>query len=58
MPPAFRSGSIDIAVSLCPEIAVDRELTPIRKERLVALLAERVRRLRALDGDRTIRLVA
>jgi DNA-binding transcriptional LysR family regulator len=40
MPPAFRSGSIDIAVSLCPEIAAELELTPIRKERLVALLPE------------------
>jgi DNA-binding transcriptional LysR family regulator len=40
MPPAFRSGSIDIAVSLCPEIAAELELAPIRKERLVALLPE------------------
>jgi DNA-binding transcriptional LysR family regulator len=38
IPPAFRSGSIDIALSLCPEIAADLELAPIRKERLVALL--------------------
>ena len=38
MPPAFRNGSIDIALSLCPEIAADLELAPIRKERLVALL--------------------
>jgi DNA-binding transcriptional LysR family regulator len=38
MPQAFRSGSIDIAVSLCPEIAADLELAPIRKERLVALV--------------------
>ena len=38
MPPAFRNGSIDIALSLCPEIAADLELVPIRKERLVALL--------------------
>ena len=38
MPPAFRNGSIDIALSLCPEIAADLELAPIRKERLLALL--------------------
>jgi DNA-binding transcriptional LysR family regulator len=38
MPPAFRSGSIDIAVSLCPEVAADLELAAIRKERLVALM--------------------
>ncbi len=38
MPPAFRNGSIDLALSLCPEIAADLELAPIRKERLVALL--------------------
>jgi DNA-binding transcriptional LysR family regulator len=40
MPPAFASGSIDIAVSLCPEIAAELELAPIRKERLIALLPE------------------
>jgi DNA-binding transcriptional LysR family regulator len=40
MPPAFRNGSIDIAVSLCPEIAADLQLAPIRSERLVALLPE------------------
>jgi LysR family transcriptional regulator, benzoate and cis,cis-muconate-responsive activator of ben and cat genes len=40
MPPAFGSGSIDIALSLCPEIAAELELAPIRKERLVALLPE------------------
>ena len=38
MPAAFASGSIDIALSLCPEIAAELELAPIRKERLVALL--------------------
>jgi DNA-binding transcriptional LysR family regulator len=38
MIPAFRSGSIDLALSLCPEIAADLELAAIRKERLVALL--------------------
>jgi DNA-binding transcriptional LysR family regulator len=38
MPPAFGSGSIDVALSLGPEIAAELELAPIRKERLVALL--------------------
>jgi DNA-binding transcriptional LysR family regulator len=38
MAPAFRSGSIDLALSLCPDIAAELELAPIRKERLVALL--------------------
>jgi DNA-binding transcriptional LysR family regulator len=37
---AFRSGSIDLALSLCPEIAAELELAAIRKERLVALLPE------------------
>jgi DNA-binding transcriptional LysR family regulator len=40
MPQAFSSGSIDIALSLCPEIAAELELAPIRKERLVVLLPE------------------
>ena len=40
MPPAFANGSIDIALSLCPEIAAELELAPIRKERFVALLPE------------------
>jgi DNA-binding transcriptional LysR family regulator len=40
MPSAFGSGSIDVALSLCPEIASELELAPIRKERLVALLPE------------------
>ena len=38
MPLAFGSGSIDIALSLCPEIAAELDLAPIRNERLVALL--------------------
>jgi DNA-binding transcriptional LysR family regulator len=38
MPPAFGNGSIDVALSLCPEIAAELELAPIRKERLVVLL--------------------
>lgn len=40
MPAAFRSGSIDIALSLCPEIAAELELAPVRTERMVALLPE------------------
>jgi DNA-binding transcriptional LysR family regulator len=40
MAPALRSGSIDLALSLCPEIAAELELAPIRKERLVVLLPE------------------
>ena len=40
MPPAFDSGSIDVALSLCPEIAAELELAPVRKEGLVALLPE------------------
>jgi DNA-binding transcriptional LysR family regulator len=38
MPAAFANGSIDIGLSLCPEIAAELELAPIRKERMVALL--------------------
>ena len=38
MPPAFGNGSIDIALSLCPEIAAELELAPIRAERVVVLL--------------------
>ncbi len=40
MPPAFATGSIDIALSVCPEIAAELELAPIRQERFVALLPE------------------
>jgi DNA-binding transcriptional LysR family regulator len=40
MPPAFATGSIDVALSICPEIAAELELAPIRKERFVALLPE------------------
>jgi DNA-binding transcriptional LysR family regulator len=38
MPAAFASGSIDIGLSLCPEIGAELELAPVRKERMVALL--------------------
>jgi DNA-binding transcriptional LysR family regulator len=40
MPPAFANGSINIALSVCPEIAAELEIAPIRRERLVALLPE------------------
>ena len=40
MPAAFANGSIDVALSLCPEIAAELQLAPIRKERLVALLPD------------------
>jgi DNA-binding transcriptional LysR family regulator len=40
MPAAFANGSIDIALSVCPEIAAELELAPVRKEPLVALLPE------------------
>jgi DNA-binding transcriptional LysR family regulator len=36
--PAFAKGTIDVAISLHPEIAAELELSPIRKERFVALL--------------------
>jgi DNA-binding transcriptional LysR family regulator len=54
MPPAFRNGSIDVAVSLCPEIAADLQLAPIRSERLVALLPE----AHPLAGEDAISLAA
>jgi DNA-binding transcriptional LysR family regulator len=54
MPPAFGSGSIDIALSLCPEVAAELEVAPICKERLVALLPEAHR----LAGEEAIRLSA
>jgi DNA-binding transcriptional LysR family regulator len=41
MLPALRSGAIDLAVSLCPEIANECTYLPIRSEPLVALLAQR-----------------
>jgi DNA-binding transcriptional LysR family regulator len=40
MAPAFRNGSIDVALSLCPEIAPELERAPVRTEHLVALLPE------------------
>ena len=38
MPAAFASGTIDVGLSLCPEIAAEFELAPVCKERMVALL--------------------
>jgi DNA-binding transcriptional LysR family regulator len=38
MAPALANGSIDVAISLCPEIVSGLELTPIRRERLLVLL--------------------
>jgi DNA-binding transcriptional LysR family regulator len=40
MPAAFATGSVDVALSVCPEISAELELAPIRKERFVALLPE------------------
>jgi DNA-binding transcriptional LysR family regulator len=40
MPAALGNGSINVGVSLCPEITAELELAPIRKEHLVALLPE------------------
>jgi DNA-binding transcriptional LysR family regulator len=40
MPTAFANGTIDIALSVCPEIAAELQHAAIRKERLVALLPE------------------
>jgi DNA-binding transcriptional LysR family regulator len=51
---AFANGSIDLAISLCPEIAPELELAPIRKERLVALLPE----AHPLAGEQAIPLSA
>jgi DNA-binding transcriptional LysR family regulator len=36
--PALASGSIDVAISLCPEIAAELDIEPIRTEPLVALM--------------------
>jgi DNA-binding transcriptional LysR family regulator len=39
MLPALRSGTIDLAVALCPEVAAEFSYLPIRSEPVVALLA-------------------
>jgi DNA-binding transcriptional LysR family regulator len=54
MPAAFGNGSIDVAVSVCPEIAAELELAPIRTERMVALLPE----AHPLAGEEAIPLAA
>jgi DNA-binding transcriptional LysR family regulator len=38
MPQALRSGAIDIAISLCPEVAGDLSQEPIRRERIIAVV--------------------
>jgi DNA-binding transcriptional LysR family regulator len=40
MLPALRSGAIDLAVALCPEIASEFSYAPIRGEPVIALLAQ------------------
>lgn len=54
MPQALRSGALDIAVALCPEIADELSYQPIRREKVVALLAARHR----LSGENPIALDA
>jgi DNA-binding transcriptional LysR family regulator len=40
MPSALRSGAVDIAVAICPEISSELAYAPIRSESVVALVAE------------------
>jgi DNA-binding transcriptional LysR family regulator len=40
MPQALRAGSIDIALALCPDLDGDLSHEPVRRERVVALVAE------------------
>jgi DNA-binding transcriptional LysR family regulator len=47
MAPALAGGSIDVAISLCPEIAAELEIEPIRREPLVVLMAADHPRARA-----------
>jgi DNA-binding transcriptional LysR family regulator len=54
MPSALRSGSLDVAVSLCPEIAGELSYEPIRREAVAALLGTE----HALAGEGTIPLGA
>jgi DNA-binding transcriptional LysR family regulator len=54
MAPAFANGSIDLAISLCPEISSELELTTIRREGLVALLP----RGHPLAGEQAIPLAS
>jgi DNA-binding transcriptional LysR family regulator len=39
MPPALRSGAIDAAIALCPEIGAEFSFRPIRSEPVIVLLA-------------------
>jgi DNA-binding transcriptional LysR family regulator len=52
MAPALANGSIDVAISLCPEVVSGLELTPIRRERLLVLLPGS----HPLAGDQSISL--
>jgi DNA-binding transcriptional LysR family regulator len=54
MASALGSGSIDVAVALCPEVAGELSYEPIRRESVVALLGTQ----HALAGERTIPLRA
>jgi DNA-binding transcriptional LysR family regulator len=54
MPSALRNGSLDVAVSLCPEIAGELSYEPLRREAVVALLSAH----HALAGERPIPLRA
>jgi DNA-binding transcriptional LysR family regulator len=40
MAPALASGTIDVAISLCPEIAAELDIEPIRREPIVALMPQ------------------
>ena len=39
MPDALRSGEADIALALCPDVAADLSVEPVRRERVFALIA-------------------
>ena len=59
MLPALRSGAIDVAISLCPEIASEFSYETMRSEPIVALLTEthplageHALELKALEADR------
>jgi DNA-binding transcriptional LysR family regulator len=54
MASALRSGTIDVAVALCPEIAGELSYEPIRREAVVALLSAQ----HPLAGERAIPLEA
>jgi DNA-binding transcriptional LysR family regulator len=52
MAAALRDGTIDLAVALCPEVAGDLTYEPIRREKVVALLAA----THPVAGEQAIRL--